>query len=112
VGISFAFGWTPHIGPTLAAILAAASQQQSVTQGIGLLSIYSLGLAIPFLLTALALNQFFVASSKIRHHAHTIEIVSGVLIIVTGVLIVANRFAIIAQWLSIFSGYWLPDTGY
>ena len=100
VGISFAFGWTPCIGPILAAILAVASQQDSVNQGIALLSVYSLGLAIPFLLTALAINQFFVAFSKIRRHYHTIEIVSGLLMIVIGVLIFTNRFTIIAQWLS------------
>ena len=66
VGISFAFGWTPCIGPILSAILLVAAQQDSVNQGILLLSVYSLGLAIPFLLTALAINQFFVAFSKIR----------------------------------------------
>lgn len=100
VGIAFAFGWTPCIGPILAAILAVASQQNSVNQGILLLSVYSMGLAIPFLLTALAINQFFKAFSKIRRHYHTIEIVSGVLMIVIGGLIFTNRFTIIAQWLS------------
>ena len=100
VGISFAFGWTPCIGPILAAILAVAAQQNSVNQGILLLSVYSMGLAIPFLLTALAINQFFVAFSKIRRHYHAIEVTSGVLMIVIGVLIFTNRFTIIAQWLS------------
>jgi cytochrome c-type biogenesis protein len=100
VGISFAFGWTPCIGPILSAILLVAAQQESVNQGILLLSVYSLGLAIPFLLTALAINQFFIAFSKIRRHYHTIEIVSGLLMIVIGVLIFTNRFTIIAQWLT------------
>ena len=100
VGISFAFGWTPCIGPILSAILLVAAQQESVNQGIVLLSVYSLGLAIPFLLTALAINQFFVAFSKIRRHYHKIEIVSGLLMIVIGVLIFTNRFTIIAQWLT------------
>jgi cytochrome c-type biogenesis protein len=100
VGISFAFGWTPCIGPILSAILLVAAQQDSVNQGIVLLSVYSLGLAIPFLLTALAINQFFVAFSKIRRHYHTIEIVSGLLMITIGVLIFTNRFTIIAQWLT------------
>lgn len=100
VGISFAFGWTPCIGPILSAILLVAAQQDSVNQGILLLSVYSLGLAIPFLLTALAINQFFVAFSKIRRHYHTIEIVSGTLMIIIGVLIFTNRFTIIAQWLT------------
>jgi len=100
VGISFAFGWTPCIGPILSAILLFAAQQETVNQGIMLLSIYSLGLAIPFLLTAIAINQFFVAFKKIRRHYHTIEIVSGVLMIVIGLLIFFNRFTIIAQWLT------------
>ena len=100
VGISFAFGWTPCIGPILSAILLVAAQQESVNQGIMLLSIYSLGLAIPFLLTAIAINQFFVAFKKIRRHYHTIEIVSGLLMIVIGLLIFFNRFTIIAQWLT------------
>ncbi len=100
VGISFAFGWTPCIGPILSAILLVAAQQESVNQGIVLLSIYSLGLAIPFLLTAIAINQFFVAFKKIRRHYHTIEIVSGLLMIVIGLLIFFNRFTIIAQWLT------------
>ena len=100
VGISFAFGWTPCIGPILSAILLVAAQQDSVNQGIVLLSIYSLGLAIPFLLTAIAINQFFVAFKKIRRHYHAIEIVSGLLMIVIGLLIFFNRFTIIAQWLT------------
>ena len=100
VGISFAFGWTPCIGPILAAILAVASQQESINQGIILLSVYSLGLAIPFLLTAVAINQFFVAFKKIRRYYHAIEIVSGLLMITIGVLIFTNRFTIIAQWLT------------
>ena len=66
-----------RIGPILAAILAVASQQDSVNQGVVLLSVYSLGLAIPFLLTALAINQFFAAFKTIRRHYHAIEIVSG-----------------------------------
>ncbi|MFA5909037.1 MAG: cytochrome c biogenesis protein CcdA [Vicinamibacterales bacterium] len=100
VGISFAFGWTPCIGPILSAILLVAAQQDSVGQGIVLLSTYSLGLAIPFLLTALAINQFFVAFARIRRYYHAIEIVSGALMIIIGVLIFTNRFTVIAQWLT------------
>jgi cytochrome c-type biogenesis protein len=99
VGSSFAFGWTPCLGPVLSAILLVAAQPDSANQGILLLSAYSMGLAIPFLLTALAINQLF-AASKIRRHHHTIEIASGVLMIVVGVLLFTNRFTIIAQWLT------------
>jgi cytochrome c-type biogenesis protein len=99
VGISFAFGWTPCIGPILAGILAVASTQETVGQGIQLLAIYSAGLGLPFLATALAMNQFFAAFARIRRYYHAIEIVSGVLLVAIGVLIFTDRFTIIARWL-------------
>jgi cytochrome c-type biogenesis protein len=100
VGIAFAFGWTPCIGPILAAILAVAAAQDSVGQGVKLLAVYSLGLGVPFIATSLAINQFFAASARIRRHYHMIEVVSGVLLVLVGVLIFTNRFTIIAQYLS------------
>ena len=100
VGIAFAFGWTPCIGPILAGILAVAAAQETVGDGIRLLSAYSLGLGVPFLATALAIDRFFAAFAKIRRHYHMIEIVSGALLIVIGVLIFTNRFTVLAQWLT------------
>ena len=100
VGIAFAFGWTPCIGPILAGILAVAAGQETVGAGIRLLSAYSLGLGVPFLATALAIDRFFTAFAKIRRYYHTIEIVSGALLIAIGVLIFTNRFTILAQWLT------------
>jgi cytochrome c-type biogenesis protein len=100
VGIAFAFGWTPCIGPILAAILAVAAAQDSVGQGVKLLAVYSLGLGLPFIATSLAINQFFAASARIRRHYHAIEVVSGVLLVVVGVLIFTNRLTIIANYLS------------
>ena len=100
VGIAFAFGWTPCIGPILAGILAVAAAQDTVGDGIRLLSAYSLGLGVPFLATALAIDRFFAAFAKIRRHYHMIEIVSGALLIVIGVLIFTNRFTVLAQWLT------------
>jgi cytochrome c-type biogenesis protein len=102
VGVAFAFGWTPCIGPILAAILAIAAAQESVWQGVKLLAVYSLGLGVPFIATSLAINQFFAASARLRKHYHAIEMVSGVLLVVVGVLIFTNRFTIIAQYLSPF----------
>jgi cytochrome c-type biogenesis protein len=99
VGIAFAFGWTPCIGPILAAILAIAGAQETVGQGIRLLAIYSAGLAIPFLLTTLAIDRFFVAFARIRRHYHTIEVASGMLMVAIGVLIFTNNFTIIARYL-------------
>ena len=100
VGVAFAFGWTPCIGPILAAILAIAAAQDSVGQGVRLLAAYSLGLGIPFIATSLAINHFFAAFARIRRHYHAIEIASGALLVVVGVLIFTNRFTIIAQYLS------------
>jgi cytochrome c-type biogenesis protein len=100
VGIAFAFGWTPCIGPILAAILAVAATQDSVGEGVKLLAVYSAGLGVPFIATSLAINKFFAASARIRKHYHAIEVVSGVLLVVVGVLIFTNRFTIIAQFLT------------
>ena len=100
VGIAFAFGWTPCIGPILAAILAVAAAQESVGEGVKLLAVYSAGLGVPFILTSLAINKFFAASARIRKHYHMIEVVSGVLLVVVGVLIFTNRFTVIAQLLT------------
>src|SRR5687768_15267076 len=100
IGIAFAFGWTPCIGPILAGILALAGTQETVSQGVRLLAVYSLGLGVPFLATALMINRFFAAMSRIRKHYHKIELVSGVLLVVIGILIFTNRFTVIAQWLT------------
>ena len=100
VGIAFAFGWTPCIGPILSAILFVAAAQETVGQGIQLLGVYSAGLGVPFIATSLAINQFLAASARIRRHYHTIEVVSGALMIVVGVLIFTNKFTIIAQYLT------------
>src|SRR5687767_12483610 len=87
VGIAFAFGWTPCIGPILAGIMAVAASRETVGHGVRLLSAYSLGLAVPFFATALAINHFFAAFTKIRRHYHAVELVSGALLVVIGVLI-------------------------
>jgi cytochrome c-type biogenesis protein len=98
VGLAFAFGWTPCIGPILGAILLYASQQETVTQGVVLLSAYSAGLGIPFLLSALAVNWFFKASGGLRRSMRAVEVVSGVLLVGVGLLLVTDRLTVIAQW--------------
>jgi cytochrome c-type biogenesis protein len=100
VGAAFAFGWTPCLGPILAGILAVGASRETVGDAVQLLATYSMGLGVPFLLTGLAINRFFGAMAKIRRHYHTIEIVSGALLVVIGLLIFTNRFTVIAQWLS------------
>jgi cytochrome c-type biogenesis protein len=99
VGVAFAFGWTPCIGPILAGILAVAGSRDSVREGVLLLAVYSLGLAIPFLLTSLAIDRFFSLTSKIRNHYHAIEVVSGGLLVAIGVLIFTGQLTIITTFL-------------
>ena len=100
VGVAFAFGWTPCIGPILAGILALAGSQGTVAKGVRLLAVYSLGLGVPFLATALMIDRFFSAMGRIRRYYHTIEIVSGVLLVAIGLLIFTNKFTVIAKWLT------------
>jgi cytochrome c-type biogenesis protein len=93
LGLAFAFGWTPCIGPILGAILGMASQQQSVMQGVFLLSVYSLGLGVPFLLTSLGLNRFLSFYTRFKRHFRVVEVASGLLVITIGVLILTNRLS-------------------
>jgi cytochrome c-type biogenesis protein len=97
VGLAFAFGWTPCIGPILATILALAADEGTLQRGILLLAVYSLGLGIPFLATSLAVNKFFAAFARIRPHYKLIETTAGLLMVIVGVLIFTNRFTIIVQ---------------
>ena len=102
VGLAFAFGWTPCIGPILGGILAIAGSKNSVGEGVLLLGVYSAGLGIPFLVTSLAIDRFFVASKRIRKYYKPIEVVSGALLVVLGVLIFTNRFTVLSNYFSKF----------
>ncbi len=104
VGTAFAFGWTPCIGPVLAAILVIASQQDTVYKGIALLFSYSLGLGIPFFLTGVSINLFFSMFNRIKKYFHTIEIVGGAMLVVLGLLIITNYLTILSAYFS----RWLP----
>jgi cytochrome c-type biogenesis protein len=99
IGMAFAFGWTPCIGPILGGILAIAGSKNSVGEGVTLLAVYSMGLGIPFLLTSLAINQFFGAAKRIRRYYHAIELASGALLIAIGLLIVTGQLTIITRYL-------------
>jgi len=96
-GIFFAFGWTPCIGPILAGILAVAAVQETAARGIALLGVYSLGLGIPFVLSAVFLNTFFAAFSKIKRHLHKVEIAGGVILIAIGALVFTGNLAVISR---------------
>ena len=100
VGVAFAFGWTPCLGPILTGILAVAGSQETVGQGVQLLAVYSLGLGVPFLATAVMIDRFFSALQRIRRYYHAIELVSGALLVIVGLLIFTNRFTVIAKWLT------------
>jgi cytochrome c-type biogenesis protein len=99
VGIAFAFGWTPCIGPILGGILVVAGSKETVAEGVALLAVYSLGLGIPFMLTSVAINRFFSVTARIRKHYHAIELVSGGLLVAIGVLIFSGQLTVIARYL-------------
>src|SRR2546426_10061845 len=105
IGFAFAFGWTPCVGPILAVILGFAAAQDSVLKGILLLAIYSLGLAVPFLLTSLGIERFLKFYSRFRSHMHALEVVSGVLLIALGGLLVFGRFTLISNYLSFLNRF-------
>lgn len=98
VGLVFAAGWTPCIGPILASILMVAASEERVVQGIVLLLLYSLGLGIPFLLSSLALHQFLSLFNRFKRFIRLFEIITGVFLMLIGILIFSN-------WLSRLSGY-------
>jgi cytochrome c-type biogenesis protein len=105
IGFAFAFGWTPCVGPVLTVILTFAAAQDSITKGIMLLAIYSMGLAVPFLLTALGVERFLKFYSRFRAHMHAIEVASGALLIALGILLVLGRFTIISNYLSFLNRF-------
>lgn len=105
IGFAFAFGWTPCVGPILAVILGFAAAQDSVMKGIVLLAVYSLGLAVPFLLTSLGIEQFLKFYSRFRIHMHAVEVASGGLLIALGVLLVLGRFTLISNYLSFLNRF-------
>ena len=92
VGIVFAAGWTPCIGPLLGSILSIATSEGSVLFGVELLLVYSIGLGIPFLITSLALNTFLHHMPKVTKHMRVITTISGLILIVIGLLLVTDRF--------------------
>jgi cytochrome c-type biogenesis protein len=99
VGLAFAFGWTPCVGPVLAAILFVAGGEASMWQGAGLLAAYSLGIGVPFLAAALAARPFMSFMARFRHHLGTVEKVLGGLLVLTGVLFLTGSMPEIAFWI-------------
>ncbi len=103
VGMAFAAGWTPCIGPILASILIYAGSMETIRMGILLLAAYSLGLAIPFVLTAYAIGSFSKYLTKISRHLNAISIASGVLLMLMGILIYTDKIALLNRYFSYFN---------
>ena len=107
VGIAFAAGWTPCIGPILASILLYASTSENVGSGVILLVAYSMGLGLPFLISALAFNTFLAYFSRFNRYLRIVSIVSGIFLVIIGLLLIFDCLSIFAHYLNL----WLPQTG-
>jgi cytochrome c-type biogenesis protein len=107
LGFAFAFGWTPCIGPILTGILLVAANRDTIFQGVFLLSVYSAGLAIPFLLTSVALSQFLKLYGGFRGHLKAVEVASGVLLIALGVLMAFNKLTAISGYFGFLNRFTL-----
>lgn len=105
LGMAFAAGWTPCIGPILGGIIGLAATSGNWKTGLYLSCFYAAGLSLPFLLTGLGINKFLGFYSKFRKHLHKVEVVSGVMLISIGLLIATNKIAVINAWLA----SWLPN---
>ena len=105
VGFAFAFGWTPCLGPYLSVILGFAGNTETLTKGVLLLWVYSMGLAVPFLLTSVAIDRFMVFYGRFRRYLHIWEVGSGVVLIVLGVLILTRRLAILSSYLGFLNRF-------
>jgi cytochrome c-type biogenesis protein len=99
MGLAFAFGWTPCIGPILAAILSIAAAEATVTRGAGLLAVYSAGLGIPFLIAAFMVEQFSSLLARMKRHLANVERAMGVLMIITGIAFLTGAVSDVSVWL-------------
>ena len=99
VGTAFAFGWTPCIGPVLGSILTLAAVETSIAQGVILLSFYSLGLAIPFILSGYAITKFLSVSKNLKSKMRLISLIGGSILLITGILILTNVLQIVGFYL-------------
>jgi len=104
LGAAFAFGWTPCVGPILAAILTYAATMDTVGKGVMLLMVYSAGLGIPFLLTTVAMKGFFKLFSKMKKHMNLIEKISGAILVFLGILMITGKLTLITAKLGFLNG--------
>jgi len=99
IGLAFAFGWTPCVGPVLAAVLAMAANESSVNTGMTMLLAYSLGLGVPFILAAVAIRPFLGFMARFRKHLGSVEKLMGILLIITGIMFTTGSINWFGQWL-------------
>ena len=99
IGLAFAFGWTPCIGPILAAILAVAASEQTVAKGASLLAVYSLGLGIPFIIAAFAIEPFAAFLARFKSYLHRVEQAMGALLVLTGIAFLTGSINQMSVWL-------------
>lgn len=104
LGSAFALGWTPCIGPVLAGILTLAAAQETLLRGVALLALYSLGLGIPFLITAVSLDRFYHFYALAKRHFRKVELVSGGLLVAVGVLVMTNQLITLNGYFSFLQG--------
>ncbi len=109
VGVAFGAGWTPCLGPMLGAILTYGFAQETMWAGVGLLSVYSLGLAVPFLVAALALDRFLQAFKSFRRWMPYVERGSGVVLVLLGLLLLTGRLTVLSAWLTRFTPAWIIE---
>ncbi len=107
VGVTFAIGWTPCVGPILGAILSLAGTTETVQRGIGLLVAYSAGLGVPFLLSAVALGAFLRFFKRYRPFIPVVERAAGMLLVVVGVLVFTNYYVVLNSWAISLTPEWL-----
>ena len=105
IGAAFAFGWTPCISPILGVILTYAGMLENVNQGVALLFVYSLGLGVPFVLTAFGINHFWRFFKRIKKHLGLLEVISGVIMVILGVMIFSNKLVLTQSWLPFLSKF-------
>jgi len=109
VGAAFAAGWTPCIGPVLGAILTFAASQEQFWSGVGLLFVYSLGLAVPFLLSALVLDAFLRVFSRFRRFLPVVQVLSGIILVILGLLLLTGTFSALSGYLNQFTPEFVLD---
>ena len=99
IGMAFAFGWTPCIGPILGSILVLAATEESINKGILLLIFYSLGLAIPFILSGYLMQKFLIFSKNFKRNINLVSKIGGIILLITGILILTNQLQALGYYL-------------